>query len=155
MRLAGRDEFTPVYVISVAAELAGMHAQTLRQYDRLGLVTPSRTGGGGRRYSDHDVNRLRQVQSLSQEGVSLAGIQRIMRMEHQVEALQQRVTELTRELEQVQRREPAQGARVFAARGDGQIVELPAGGRVRDRQGRALVPWRAPAGHLVDHERRS
>ena len=70
------DDDTPVFVISVAAELAGMHAQTLRQYDRLGLVSPSRTRGGGRRYSARDVALLREVQRLSQEGVSLAGIQR-------------------------------------------------------------------------------
>ena len=75
------DDDTPVFVISVAAELAGMHAQTLRQYDRLGLVSPSRTRGGGRRYSLRDVALLREVQRLSQdEGVSLAGIQRILRL---------------------------------------------------------------------------
>ena len=73
------DDDTPVFVISVAAELAGMHAQTLRQYDRIGLVSPSRTRGGGRRYSARDVALLREVQRLSQEeGVSLAGIQRIL-----------------------------------------------------------------------------
>ena len=79
------DDETPVFVISVAAQLAGMHAQTLRQYDRLGLVSPSRTRGGGRRYSARDVTRLREVQRLSQdEGVSLAGIQRILDLENQV-----------------------------------------------------------------------
>jgi MerR family transcriptional regulator, heat shock protein HspR len=84
-----------VFVISVAAELAGMHPQTLRQYDRLGLVTPQRTGGGGRRYSERDVERLREVQRLSQqEGVNLAGIKRIIELENQVAALQQRVAEL-------------------------------------------------------------
>ena len=84
-----------VFVISVAAALAGMHPQTLRQYDRLGLVTPERTGGGGRRYSERDVERLREVQRLSQEeGVNLAGIKRIIELENQVAALQQRVAEL-------------------------------------------------------------
>jgi MerR family transcriptional regulator/heat shock protein HspR len=88
-----------VFVISVAAELAGMHPQTLRQYDRLGLVTPVRTGGGGRRYTQRDVDLLREVQRLSQEdGVNLAGIKRIIELEHQVEALQQRVAELHAEL---------------------------------------------------------
>ena len=78
------DDETPVFVISVAAELAGMHAQTLRQYDRLGLVTPSRTRGGGRRYSQRDVALLREVQRLSQdEGVSLSGIARILELENQ------------------------------------------------------------------------
>ena len=72
-------EDAPVFVISVAAQLAGMHAQTLRQYDRLGLVSPGRTGGGGRRYSARDVAVLREVQRLSQdEGVNLAGIKRII-----------------------------------------------------------------------------
>jgi MerR family transcriptional regulator/heat shock protein HspR len=93
----------PVFVISVAAELAGMHPQTLRQYDRLGLVTPGRSGGGGRRYSSRDVALLREVQRLSQEeGVSLAGIKRIIELENQVEALQARVTELAGELEQAE-----------------------------------------------------
>lgn len=87
-----------VFVISVAAQLAGMHPQTLRQYDRLGLVTPDRTGGGGRRYSQRDVDLLREVQRLSQEeGVNLAGIKRIIELENQVAALQERATELAHE----------------------------------------------------------
>jgi MerR family transcriptional regulator/heat shock protein HspR len=93
-------EDAPVFVISVAAELAGMHAQTLRQYDRLGLVSPGRTAGGGRRYSPRDVALLREVQRLSQEdGVNLAGIKRIIELESRVEALQARVHELLEELE--------------------------------------------------------
>src|SRR4051812_49679245 len=73
------DDETPIFVISVAAQLAGMHPQTLRQYDRLGLVTPGRTAGRGRRYSARDVALLREVQRLSQdEGVNLAGIKRIL-----------------------------------------------------------------------------
>lgn len=88
------------FLISVAAELAGMHAQTLRTYDRLGLVRPQRTSGGGRRYSQHDVDLLREVQRLSQdEGVNLAGIKRIIELTNQVEALQSRVRELTQEVE--------------------------------------------------------
>jgi MerR family transcriptional regulator/heat shock protein HspR len=88
-----------VFVISVAAAMAGMHPQTLRQYDRLGLVSPTRTGGGGRRYSARDVEVLREVQRLSQEeGVNLAGIKRVIELEHQVEALQQRVQELAEDL---------------------------------------------------------
>jgi MerR family transcriptional regulator/heat shock protein HspR len=88
-------EDAPVFVISVAAELAGMHPQTLRQYDRLGLVNPSRTPGGGRRYSARDVALLREVQRLSQEeGVNLAGIKRIIGLEQLVGDLQQRVAEL-------------------------------------------------------------
>ena len=94
------EDDSPVFVISVAAELSGMHPQTLRQYDRLGLVTPGRAGGGGRRYSSRDVALLREVQRLSQEeGVNLAGIKRIIELENHVEALQSRLTELQGELD--------------------------------------------------------
>lgn len=90
------------FLISVAAELAGMHAQTLRTYDRLGLVTPQRTSGGGRRYSQRDVDLLREVQRLSQdEGVNLAGIKRIIELTNHVEALQARVRELSEEVERL------------------------------------------------------
>src|SRR6059058_1217090 len=94
---AGMD--SPVFVISVAAELAGLHAQTLRSYDRLGLVRPGRSAGGGRRYSARDIALLREVQRLSQEdGVNLAGIKRIMELESHVDALRARVAELETEL---------------------------------------------------------
>ena len=90
---------THTFLISVAAELAGMHAQTLRTYDRLGLVTPERSTGGGRRYSQRDVDLLREVQRLSQdEGVNLAGIKRIIELTNQVEALQARLLEMAEEL---------------------------------------------------------
>ncbi len=96
------DDDTPVFVISVAAQLSGLHAQTLRSYDRLGLVSPGRTSGGGRRYSERDVALLREVQRLSQdEGVNLAGIKRIIELTNQVEALQRRVTEMAAEIAQV------------------------------------------------------
>lgn len=95
----GADEDTPVFVISVAAELSGLHAQTLRGYDRMGLVSPGRTSGGGRRYSMRDIAVLREVQRLSQEqGVNLAGIKRIIELENQVDALRARVAELSEEL---------------------------------------------------------
>src|SRR3954447_9729961 len=85
----------PVFVISVAATLAGMHPQTLRQYDRLGLVTPGRSAGRGRRYSVRDIVLLREVQRLSQdEGINLAGIKRILELENHVAALRARVAEL-------------------------------------------------------------
>jgi MerR family transcriptional regulator/heat shock protein HspR len=90
------------FLISVAAELAGMHAQTLRTYDRLGLVSPQRTAGGGRRYSLRDVELLREVQRLSQdEGVNLAGIKRIIELTNHVEALQSRIAEMSQEIEQL------------------------------------------------------
>jgi len=97
-----KSEDARTFLISVAAELAGMHAQTLRTYDRLGLVTPRRTRGGGRRYSQHDVDLLREVQRLSQdEGVNLAGIKRIIELTTQVEALQSRLRELADEVERL------------------------------------------------------
>jgi MerR family transcriptional regulator, heat shock protein HspR len=89
----------PVFVISVAATLAGMHPQTLRQYDRLGLVSPGRTSGRGRRYSARDIVALREVQQLSQEaGVNLAGVKRILELEDTVAALRARLAELQAEL---------------------------------------------------------
>lgn len=95
----GADEDTPVFVISVAAQLSGLHAQTLRSYDRQGLVSPGRTSGGGRRYSMRDIALLREVQRLSQEdGVNLAGIKRIIELENEVDALRDRIAELTQEL---------------------------------------------------------
>src|SRR5512144_3369730 len=100
-RPGGHDDDAPVFVISVAAELAGMHAQTLRQYDRLGLVSPGRTPGGGRRYSPRDVALLREVQRLSQEdGVNLAGIKRIISLEQMVGDLQQQLHEMQAQLEE-------------------------------------------------------
>jgi MerR family transcriptional regulator, heat shock protein HspR len=95
-------ESARTFLISVAAELAGMHAQTLRTYDRLGLVSPQRSSGGGRRYSQRDVDLLREVQRLSQnEGVNLAGIKRIIELTNQVEALQGRLSEMADELDQL------------------------------------------------------
>ncbi|CAN3126723.1 heat shock protein transcriptional repressor HspR [Mycobacterium sp. smrl_JER01] len=97
-----RKDDARTFLISVAAELAGMHAQTLRTYDRLGLVSPQRSSGGGRRYSQRDVELLREVQRLSQdEGVNLAGIKRIIELTNQVEALQARVRELGEEVERL------------------------------------------------------
>ena len=136
------DDDTPVFVISVAAELAGMHAQTLRQYDRLGLVSPSRTRGGGRRYSARDIATLREVQRLSQEeGVSLAGIQHILELENQVDALRARVGELTAELERL-RDSVGLGSRVFAVGPGGDVITLRAGQRPRANRSQALVVWR-------------
>lgn len=97
---AAHDDTAPVYVISIAAQLAGMHPQTLRSYDRLGLVTPGRSPGRGRRYSARDVALLREVQRLSQEeGVNLEGIRRILELEAHVMALRSKVRELADELE--------------------------------------------------------
>jgi MerR family transcriptional regulator/heat shock protein HspR len=102
--LDGVADDAPVFVISVAATLAGMHPQTLRQYDRLGLVSPGRTSGRGRRYSARDIALLREVQRLSQdEGINLAGVKRIMELESHVDALRSRIAELQVELEAMRR----------------------------------------------------
>ncbi|MGQ2911701.1 heat shock protein transcriptional repressor HspR [Aeromicrobium sp.] len=87
-----------VFVISVAAELSGLHPQTLRTYDRLGIVEAGRTGGGGRRYSLRDIELLRTVAQLSAEGLGLEGVKRVIALENQVMALQQKVAELQTEL---------------------------------------------------------
>lgn len=95
-------EDTPVYVISVAAQLSGLHPQTLRQYDRLGLVSPDRTAGRGRRYSARDIELLRQVQQLSQnEGINLAGIKRILELETETLRLREEVHRLRAELQTI------------------------------------------------------
>jgi len=137
------DEHAPVFVISVAAQLAGMHAQTLRQYDRLGIVTPHRTRGGGRRYSSYDVTKLREVQRLSQdEGVSLAGISRIMALTDEIERLRHRVADLESQLARAAGLLGA-GQRVFAAGRHGDVVAVRPGQRPR-RAGdsQALMLWR-------------
>lgn len=96
---AERASDAKVLIISVAARLAGMHPQTLRQYDRLGLVSPGRTPGGGRRYSERDVVLLREIQRLSQDdGVSLEGIRRIIDLERLVVDLQRRIMDLESDL---------------------------------------------------------
>ncbi len=92
------DPEAPVFVISVAAELSGMHPQTLRGYDRMGLVSPGRTGGGGRRYSVRDIELLRTVSELTSSGIGIEGVRRILELEHQVCALRARVAELEADL---------------------------------------------------------
>ena len=97
------NEFTPtddaaVYVISIAAEISGMHAQTLRQYDRLGLVSPDRATGRGRRYSLRNIAMLREVQRLVNEGINLAGIKRILELEDVNRALSEELTNLRSQL---------------------------------------------------------
>jgi MerR family transcriptional regulator/heat shock protein HspR len=92
----------PVYVISVAAELTGLHPQTLRQYDRAGLVSPGRTGGGGRRYSLRDIELLREVAQLTASGIGLEGVRRILELEHHVAALRVRNAELRSQVAELQ-----------------------------------------------------
>ena len=115
-----------VFVISVAAELSGLHPQTLRTYDRLGIVQAGRTGGGGRRYSMRDIELLRQVARLTAEGLGLEGVRRVIELETQVDALQRKVVELQTELD-------------AAHHALGTVRNLPA--RLGDAQ---MVIWKRP-----------
>jgi MerR family transcriptional regulator/heat shock protein HspR len=108
------DHDAPIFVISVAAQLAGMHPQTLRTYDRMGLVSPRRTAKRGRRYSARNIARLRLIQRLSQdEGINLEGIRRILHMQDEIDELRARVNELSSLLATVRSAPP--GSRVFTA----------------------------------------
>lgn len=132
------DEDAPIFAIAVAAELSNMHPQTLRQYDRLGLVVPARTQGGSRRYSSRHVAQLREIARLSGEGMSLPAIARLLDLEQRVHELSRRVSELERQL--VAERQARPGARVFAAGATGSVVTLRHGARVR--RATDVVLWR-------------
>ena len=132
------DEDMPIFAIAVAAELSGMHPQTLRQYDRIGLVVPARTQGGSRRYSPRDVEQLREVARLSAEGMSLPAIARIVELENQVRDLRRQVRELEHRVRTEIERRP--GARVFAAGPSGGVITLRHGRRVR--RATDVVLWR-------------
>lgn len=137
------DELAPLFVISVAAELAGMHAQTLRSYDREGLVSPGRTRSGGRRYSQRDIALLREVQRLSQDdGVNRAGIKRIIELDAQVVALQARLAELSAELDETR----AELRRAHQHHADS-VAEAAAA--VHRSYRRDVVPWQAPSNAMV------
>ena len=132
--MSGYD--APIFLISIAAERAGMHPQTLRTYDRLGLVVPQRTRGRGRRYSSRDVDVLREVQRLSQEeGINLAGIKRILQLAAETERLEEENLRL--------RAGHGAGRRVFTADTAGDVVAVPLGTRLRRAESAgALVVWR-------------
>jgi MerR family transcriptional regulator/heat shock protein HspR len=135
---AQMDRRTPIFAIAAAAELAEMHPQTLRQYDRIGLVSPQRTRGNTRRYSLHDVARLREVARLSAEGLSLEGIRRVLELEDRVAELQGRVRELERALSDEMLNRPER--RVFAAGAAGEVVTMRRGARMR--RNAEVVVWR-------------
>lgn len=132
------DRFTPVFAIAAAAELAEMHPQTLRQYDRIGLVVPKRTRGNTRRYSLHDVQRLREVSRLSAEGLSLEGIRRVLDLEDRVRELEGQVRDLERALSDELLKRPER--RVFAAGAGGEVVTLRRGTRLR--RSAEVVVWK-------------
>ena len=131
------DETTPLFVISVAAELSGMHPQTLRQYDRMGLVCPTRTQGKSRRYTVQDIAKLREIQRLSTEGVSLEGIKRVLELVNENAELKSRVRDLERELANQVMSQP--GKRVFAA-GEQGVIRLNPG--QRPEKSGSVVLWR-------------
>ena len=131
-------ENDPIFPIAQAAELAGMHPQTLRQYDRLGLVSPTRTAGQSRRYSMRDVVQLREVQRLSAEGLNLEGIRRILELENAVRVLSDRVRELEGIIADEVLTRP--GGRVFAAGHSGEVVPLRVG--TRTKKSNQVVLWR-------------
>ncbi|MEO6826849.1 MAG: MerR family transcriptional regulator [Microbacteriaceae bacterium] len=132
------DETSPLFAIAAAAELSGMHPQTLRQYDRIGLVCPTRTAGRSRRYSMRDIVQLREVARLGVEGVSLEGIRRVLDLENRVSLLHARVRELEATLADELLNRP--GRRVFAAGSAGDVIPMKAGTRVRRQT--QLVVWR-------------
>jgi MerR family transcriptional regulator/heat shock protein HspR len=132
------DENSPLFAIAVAAELSGMHPQTLRQYDRLGMVSPRRTAGQSRRYTMRDVVQLREIARLSAEGLNLEGIRRILDLENQVTALADRVRELETALADELLTRP--GRRVFAAGAEGDVVSLRTGERAK--KANQVVVWR-------------
>jgi MerR family transcriptional regulator/heat shock protein HspR len=132
------DELSPLFAIAIAAELAGMHPQTLRQYDRLGLVSPTRTAGQSRRYSMRDVVQLREIAALGAEGLNLEGIKRILELENQVSSLTARVRELEHALADELLARP--GRRIFAAGTAGEVVSLRAGARAQ--RSNQVVVWR-------------
>lgn len=132
------SEDAPIFAIAAAAELSGMHPQTLRQYDRLGLVVPARTQGGSRRYSVRHVTQLREVARLSSDGMSLPAIARILELEERVRELHGRVQTLEARVQIEVERRP--GARVFAAGSTGAVVTLRHGTRIR--RATDVVVWR-------------
>ena len=127
-----------VYVISVAAELTGLHPQTLRAYERMGLIAPGRTPGGGRRYSHRDLELLREIADLTSAGIGLEGVRRILELDNQVNALRARNDELVAELAATRE---ALGQALAAARGSSPN-KLPV---LRGPDpGQSLMVWRRP-----------
>ncbi|GAA3827129.1 heat shock protein transcriptional repressor HspR [Nocardioides panacisoli] len=126
-----------VFVISVAAELSGLHPQTLRTYERMGLITPGRTAGGGRRYSFLDIERLREIAQLTSSGIGIEGVRRILDLENTVAALRARNAELSAELEAaLEALRQAVGARQERS---GNLPVLR-----QSQPGQSVVVWRRP-----------
>jgi MerR family transcriptional regulator/heat shock protein HspR len=101
MARRSNDPNHPMYVISIAAELAGVHPQTLRVYERKGLLTPKRTQGNSRRYSEHDIDLLRRIQDLTNEGINLAGVMRILELENELQRMRTRLQKSADEMQEI------------------------------------------------------
>lgn len=147
------DPDQPIYVISIAAELAGVHPQTLRVYERKGLLEPQRTSGNSRRYSERDIELLRRIQELTNEGLNLAGVMKVMELEEEMERLRQDLQHAVDEIERLEARlHEAMGARDASS-----LVRFRDVRRVRramkadlvDRAGRR-VPFAAPPASGMD-----
>ena len=131
-RAGGADTARGVYMISVAAELAGMHPQTLRIYESRGLIEPERTSGGTRRYSAEDVERLRRIQELTSEmGMNLAGVEKVFELEQELDRMRERMRRLERQAERIQEEMAAE-------------IE-----RVRKSFRAEMVPYEAPGSALI------
>ena len=151
------DEEQAIYVISVAAELAGVHPQTLRVYERKGLLQPERTSGNTRRYSNQDIERLRKIQELTQEGLNLAGVEKVMELEEHLAAMERRYERALAELDRMQ----AQMNELLGARNAMSLVPLRDVRRVRralksdaiDQAGRRRSIVAPPVGGTEPQER--
>ncbi len=143
---AGRED-RGVYIISVAAELVGVHPQTLRIYERKGLLSPSRTSGNSRRYSQADIRRLQTILRLTQEGVNLAGVQMVLDMQNRLEEMRRNMKEIRSEMEQVRQRAVREMDRARREQ-RAEIVPLAEVRRltfpVRGARGKAPGPRRGP-----------
>jgi MerR family transcriptional regulator, heat shock protein HspR len=129
-----------VFVISVAAELTGLHPQTLRTYERMGLITPGRTGGGGRRYSPRDIELLREIAHLTSSGIGIEGVRRILELENRLVALAARNEELVAELHATREalRQSSSGLRPGSGSRVPAVPQPPAG--------QSVVVWRRGRG---------
>lgn len=126
----------PVYIISVAAELAGVHPQTLRTYERKGLIKPARTAGGTRRYSERDVNRVRLIQQLTQgDGVNLAGVLRILAMQDEIDALELRLERARDHVEHIRSEARRALAEARRSAGSEMVLYRPPGSAVERHPG--------------------
>ncbi|GAA4819570.1 heat shock protein transcriptional repressor HspR [Nocardioides caeni] len=133
----GPDPGAAVFVISVAAQLSGLHPQTLRTYERVGLITPGRTSGGGRRYSYRDIERLREIAELTASGIGIEGVRRIIDLENVVTALRARNAELSAELDLA--REALRRASAARPAPPSRLPVLP-----QPAPGQSVVVWRRP-----------